>query len=326
MFKLFASIFGLQDKQQGVAIPDSLIKAAIERALDGTDPRMRILPDYAKVLRKPVIHAVEHVIAMVDALPPAMFASRESRDANPVLQAIFTSAARMGELLCSDSGIRDYLADATHAPDAVNGLLVVERNEKTGFGYALVDDQLMSDVQQTRVSFDNHRMVDLAASEEETRRLVKRRAFDYLLSIALSHVSEQRDEREKLSQQRALLKVKLDILQKGGSGFSSDMGTQDRAALQARLEEVERDLQALGPVHEVLQNNLAIVAETLGNAEKHLWLEAKGLRLDQHDVLRNDTDNAVPAIAFHDVHDSNGRRMTLLLLSIPLPVVNASTQ
>lgn len=326
MFKLFASIFGLQDKEQGVAIPDSLIKAAIERALDGTDPRMRILPDYAKVLRKPVIHAVEHVIAMVDALPPAMPATRESRDANPVLQAIFTSATRMNEILGSDSGFRDYLADATHSPDAVTGMLVAERNEKLCFGYALVDDKLMNDVQHTAVSFDNHRMVDLAAGEEETRRLVKRRAFDYLLSIALGHVSEQRDEREKLSQQRALLKVKLDILQKGGSGFSSDMGTQDRAALQARLEEVEGDLHALGPVHEVLQNNLAIVAETLGNAEKHLWLEQNDLRLDQHYVLHSDNDIAVPAIAFHDVHDSNGRRVTLLLLSMPLPIANSSTQ
>jgi hypothetical protein len=316
MFKLFSSIFGATTTQQGIAIPESLLQAAIERALDGTDPRMRILPGYAKILRAPVMHAIEHVVAMVDALPPPVQASKEGREQSAALSAIFTSATRMDEILSRDSSLRDYLASANPQAD-VTGLLVVERNEKTGFGYALVDDKLMNDVQQTTVSFDEHRLVDLAASEEELRRLLRRRAFDYLLSVALGHVSEQRDEREKLTQQRALLRVKLEILQKGGSGFSRDMGPQDREALQKRLDEVETQLDALGPVHEVLQNNLAIVAEVLSEAEKHFRGEEKNLRIDQHYVLHNDTDTSVPAIPFRDVCDSDGKRATLLLLSIP---------
>lgn len=317
MFKLFASIFGLQDNPPGSAIPDSLLKEAIERALDGTDPRMRILPGYEKTLRAPVTHAIEHVVAMVDALPPAVLASKEERDRNAALAAIFTSSARMDDILSHDSSLRDYLAAATGPVNSVTGLLVVERNEKTGFGYALVDDKLMNDVQQTTVSFDEHRLLDLTASEKEIRRLLRRRAFDYLLSVALAHVSEQRDEREKLTQQRSLLRVKLDILQKGGSGFSRDMGPQDREALQTRLEKVETELAALGPVHEVLQNNLTIVAEVLGNSEKHFWGEEKNLRIDQHYVLHNEADTNTPAITFRDVCDSTGKRATLLLLSIP---------
>ena len=54
------------------------------------------------------------------------------------------------------------------------------------------------------------------------------------LSIALAHVSEQRDEREKLTQQRALLRVKLDILQNGGSGFSRPMPPQHYKAKRRR--------------------------------------------------------------------------------------------
>ncbi len=317
MFKLFSSIFGTPQKQ-GSAIPDSLIKAAIERTLDGTDPRMRILPGYAKVLREPVIHAIKHVIAMVDALPAALQASKEVRDKNATLGAVFISAARMSDILAKDSSLREYLATTSPKPSNAVALLVMERNEKTGFGYALVDDKLMNDVQQTTVSFDEHRLVDLSGSEEETRRLLKRRAFDYLLSIALAHVSEQRDEREKLTQQRALLRVKLDILQKGGSGFSADMGVQDRATLQTRLDELETQLNELGPVHEVLQNNLAIVATVLSEAEKHFRGEEKHLRLDQHYTLHSDADTSIPSTAFRDVCDSNGRRVTLLLLSIPL--------
>jgi hypothetical protein len=316
MFKLFSSIFGIPDNEQDVAIPDSLIKAAIERTLDGTDPRIRILPGYAKALREPVMHAIKHVVAMVDALPSPVQTSKEAREQNPALGAIFISAARMSDILARDNSLREYLTTTSPKPSSAVGLLVVERHEKTGFGYALVDDKLMNDVKQTIVSFDEHRLVDLAASEEETRRLLKRRAFDYLLSIALKHVSEQRDEREKLTQQRALLHVKLDILQKGGSGFSADMSTRDRATLQTRLDEIENQLNALGPVHEVLQNNLAIIASVLSEAEKHFWGEEKCLRLDQHYALHSETDTSVPAISFHDVCGSNERRVTLLLLSL----------
>ncbi len=317
MFKLFSTIFGTQDKQDATLIPESLLKAAIERALDCTDPRMRILPEYAKVLREPVLHAATHIIAFVDGLPPPVTASKESRENTPSLGVIFTSATRMNEILNSDRAYREFLASTSPTPDHIVTLLVVERNEKTVFGYALVDDKLMNDVQQIAVSFDEHRLVDLSANEEELRKLLKRRAFDYLLSMALAKVSEQKDEREKLTQQRALLRVKLEILQKGGSGFSTDMGTQDRAALQTRLDEVETQLDALGPVHEVLQNNLAIVAGVLSEAEKYFWLEEKALRIDQHFVLHGDADSNVPAISFSDACDSNGRRLTLQLLSIP---------
>jgi hypothetical protein len=315
MFKLFSTIFGQSGRRQS-SYPETLISAAIERALDGTDPRMRILPGYNKTLRDPVIHAIDHVMALVDNLPAAIPATREGREADSALAALFISASRMGEILGNDSSLGDYLRATSPVPDTVTGLLVAQRNEKHGFGYALVDDKVMNDVAQVTVSFDEHRLLDITASEEETRRLLKRRAFDYLLSIALGNVSEQRDEREKLTQQRALLRVKLDILQRGGSSFSRDMGPQDRSVLQARMDEVESQLATLGPAHEVLQRNLSIVAEVLAAAEKHLYIEQKNLRIDMHSILHSDSDTAVPAVALHDVCSSNGRSLTLRLLVI----------
>lgn len=315
MFRLLASIFG-QSGQRESGYPASLVSAAIERTLDGTDPRMRILPGYQKSLRAPVVHAIDHVMALVDSLPAAVPANAGGRTADGALAALFTSTVRMGEILGLDSTLREFLAASSPAPDNITALLVAQRNEKQGFGYALVDDKLLNDVAQVQVSFDDHRLLDIAASEEDTRRLVRRRAFDYLLSIALAHVTEQRDEREKLTQQRALLRVKLDILQKGGSGFSRDMGPQDRAVLQTRLEDVEQQLAALGPVHDVLQNNLSIVIEVLAAAEQHLRIEPMNLRIDGHGVLHDAADTAVPATLLHDVCDSDGRRLTLRLVSM----------
>lgn len=324
MFRLFHSIFGTADTARQ-AYPESLVAEAIERAADATDPRIRALPGYAKQLREPVIHAIDHVIALVDSLPAAVTASRAGREANPTLAALFFSTARMSEILGKDSQLRDYFATTAHAPDKtgtaaspVTAMLAAERHEKTGFGYALVDDKVLNDVQQTIVSFDGHRLLEVAASETETRRQLKRRAFDYLLSVALTAVTEQRDERNKLSQQRALLRAKLDILHRGGSSLAGDDARQeDRTALQTRLAELENRLATLGPVTEILHTNLTIVAATLLDAEKHLWLENRNLRIDQHHVLHVDTDTAVPAIPFVDVCGSDGRCLVMLLLSIP---------
>lgn len=311
MLKLFRSIF---DEEKRRRHPESFIKAVIERAIDCTDPRMRILPGYARTLRKPALHSLEHIMSLVENLPAPLLATKAGYTNSPLLGTIFISPARMYEIFNNDKTLCDYLAEMPKTSDQVTGLLVVQRHEKQGFGYGLIDGKLVNDVQQTTVSFGQHRLLDLAVSEEETRRLLKRRAFDYLLSIALNHVSEQHHEREKLSQQCALLRVKLGILQKGGGSFSHDAGTQDHIALQARLEEVESQLHALGPAQEVLQENLRIVASTLENAEKHFWSEEKILRLDQHGILCPESGTA--AIPCHDLCDSNGHRITTLLLTL----------
>jgi len=50
-------------------------------------------------------------------------------------------------------------------------------------GMDLVGDQVHRDVPQVTVSFSAHRLLDPAASADETRRQLKRRAFDHLLTM-----------------------------------------------------------------------------------------------------------------------------------------------
>jgi len=48
---------------------------------------------------------------------------------------------------------------------------------------ALEGNELRHDVVQVTVSFSKHRMVDPTSVEDDTRRLLKRRAFDHLLTL-----------------------------------------------------------------------------------------------------------------------------------------------
>ncbi len=50
--KLFHSIFGGGEARG--RYPESLIREAIERAVDGTDARLRLVPGYRKRLHKPI--------------------------------------------------------------------------------------------------------------------------------------------------------------------------------------------------------------------------------------------------------------------------------
>ena len=203
------------------------------------------IPVTRKSLRKPVIHAVEYVIDLVDGFPEPVTVGKHALADNPAFAALFYSEARMEQILERDAALREFRAANPATTDPVTALLVAQRTEKHGFGHAQVGDQVLSDVPRTTVGFDQHRLLEPAVGEQETRRLLKRRAFDHLLSIALAHITERKEERENLTSRKALLRSKLDIVRRGG-GFAQHTAALDQAQLQARLEDIEVQLSELG--------------------------------------------------------------------------------
>ena len=78
MFKLFQSLFSAERTAVG-AWPEELVQEAIERAVDGTDPRLRAISGYRKRLREPVIRAIDHVVRVVNELPAPIPANPRPR-------------------------------------------------------------------------------------------------------------------------------------------------------------------------------------------------------------------------------------------------------
>ncbi len=198
----------------------------------------------------------------------------------------------------------------------MTALLVAQRSEKRGFGYGEVEGQVLNDVARTTVGFDQHLLVAVARDEAETRRLMKRRAFDQLLALALLHITQRKDERESLGTRKALLRSKLDILQRGGS-FTQHTGADDRVKLQASLDDIEQQLAKLDASGDVLADNLGVIADVLSNAGEHLWLEDKAMCLDRFYVVHDKPSASAHSIVFKEIHTSDGRQATLKLLSIP---------
>ncbi len=245
MFKLLHSIFG-GGEQRG-RYPASLVDLAIERAVDSTDPRLRALPGYANKLREATIKAIDHVVELVNAIQEPLEVATATYSGDPRLGALFASAETMIDILGRDQTLRDYLDSSEgHGAPRVTALLLAERVERQVLGMELVGDQVRRDVAQVAVSFFGHRLLEPNRDPQETRRLLKRRAFDFILTQALDQISEMKVERADLSRQRDLIKRKLTTLERCGWSFNKPEPDQSGlASLMAELDEISTPLPAL---------------------------------------------------------------------------------
>ena len=317
MLKLFQSIFGAGEAPG--RYPESLIEVAVERAVDCTDPRLRTLPRYRRLLREPVLHAADHVVALVDALPHVQAAGRASYGDDERLTTLFASADRMLQVFAGDSALHDFLASQASKSGTAAVLLLVERIEKHVMGMEMDGEVLRREVAQVAVDFRAHRLVDPTWDEDELRRQLKRRAFDHLLSLALQRIAELRGERADLTRQRTLLRRKLDALNKGQWGFDAGVAEKmDPQALQAELDETERQLAALGTDDRTLFAHMDIVIDILSHAGRQMWAEPVQLHLDRMNVQRGADEATVRQVDLQELHNARGRRLVMLPLAITL--------
>jgi len=187
MLKLFQSIFA--DETSRTRYPESLIAEATERAVDGTDPSLRGLLRYRKKLRKPIIRAIDYVVELVDNLDAPIDASRKDFSSDPRLRAYFVSADQLEQVCRERLKQAGFMLKTEPMGRKVCCLLIMQLEERTIFGADLVGETVVRDVPQVTASFSEHRLLDPTEDLTGTRRLLKRRAFDHLLSLALARIS-----------------------------------------------------------------------------------------------------------------------------------------
>jgi len=315
MLKLFQSIFGGNEARG--RYPESLIEMAIERVVDGTYPRLRAQSGYSKRLRQPVIHAIDHVISLIDNLSAPLPAVNATYSSDPRLPALFVSAEHMREVFGKDNALGEFREGHPEIGEGVTALLLAERKEKNTLGVALEGDMLRRDVAQVSVSFGNHRLLDPSNNEEEARRLLKRRAFDHLISLALWRLSEAKSERAELNHQHELMKGKLGLLQRGGWSFEGKEGESiDPVALQGELDAIEAQLAAITIDDRTLSGQLDIVTDLLADAENQIWAEPVDLHLDRMNIKRPAENPDARQISFQELHNTRGQSLVMLFVSL----------
>jgi hypothetical protein len=314
--KLFQSIFA--SRETGGRYPETLIDRAIERAVDGTDPRLRLVPGYRKRLRKPVIHAIDHVVTLVDSLPAPVAASPDGYRSDVRLGALFASIEDMLQIVGRDRALADYLSGSEgQGAEHVSALLLARREERNVLGMELTGDQVRRDVAQVSVSFSGHRLVEPRSSGDDSMRFLKRRAFDHLLALALTQITETGTQRAELKRQRELLQRQLRTMQRGSLSLGCpEAGSADEAGLQADLDAVSQQLQMLGADAGVLKAHLQVVAERLSQAEHQLWKREIELSLSPMNIRLDPAHPSARQMVLHELENVGGERAILLPVTI----------
>ena len=114
--------------------------------------------------------------------------------------------------------------------------------------------------------------------EAEVRRLLATQTFEYLVAQALSEIGEERSERRELSENQALIRSRLRLLQQQGPGLGSVFGTalansEKRIELEAELLENEPQVEAFGGAQSSLEAELECLREVLEHPERYICVE-----------------------------------------------------
>jgi hypothetical protein len=323
--RYFQYIFTTAPIQAG-QFDKSLMLKAIERVVDGTDPRLRVVSHYRRKLWSAVEHALDYVVTFVNTLPPASAVDRHAYLTDPRLRALFVSPDHLQEVLSFSDGTRNYLKQANRPlPAELYAALGVTRLEKTVLGIDLDGEMLQRDVPQTVVNFCNHRLVFLTDNEQDTRRELMKRGFDYLIEVALQGLASIRVQKQQLEQQQhqLLFQKKASLMKAAKPGLEALLEPAtaeptDVDAIERQLQDVETELEQLRADSATLEQHLEKVAATLAKPEDFLQLEPVSLTLDHMNTkVPPNSRRVANTLAFDEMVLAEERRLIALFIRFP---------
>ncbi len=324
-FRFLQSLFTAAPSQAG-QFDKSLILQAIERVVDGTDPRLRAVSHYRRKLWDAVEHALDYVVTFVNTLPPASAVDRHAYLTDPRLRALFASPNHLQEILSFSDGTRNYLKQAHKSlPAELYAALGVTRLEKTVLGIDMDGEMLQREVPQTVVNFCDHRLVCLTDNEQDTRRELMKRGFDYLIEVALQGLAATRVQKQQLEQQQRqlLFQKKASLMKAAKPGLEALLEPTtsepiDVDAIERQLQEVEAELNQLRADSATLEQHLEKIAATLAKPEDSLRLEPVSLTLDHMNTkVSPNSPRVANALTFDEMVLAANRRLIALFIRFP---------
>lgn len=255
---------------------------AIEQAVDASEPRIRLVGNYAEKLVDAVETALNYSGRVLQQLPPAVLLDARAWSHDPQVNAFFATVDDLRAMLGDDPAMRAFFADSGRSQ--CFALMLMLKRETETFGTVLRGDVLVRDVRRLQVSFSRHRLFFPAVSEARLREELKQRMLVFLATRALERINELRDQRSMLEEQRRRLQAQLQALRSHAQGLQpllspAEASARRPAALEQRLVQVEEDLVAIRKRLGTLDDYLEQVRQVLSQPEVYLQVRPLTLRL-----------------------------------------------
>jgi hypothetical protein len=282
-----ARLFGAAPAGANSAVEPELVHIGVEAIVDAVDPRLRTISGYDSKIAPGVACTITHMRALARDLPEPIALSRGAWGSDPLLNALFATAADVPNVLGSSAELRAYFESPAAAGAAeAYALLGMVKSERNVLAPAIVNGVLRQDVAQTTVSFSNHRLIAPAADLLGCRREVGTRILRRLAAIALERITAMGERANELGHRKAMLGARLRLL----NLRQSDMEEMVSAAgdVAGEIAAIERELKATVDDYvetkaslATLESRLAHVNAVFGAPAEHVRLECIKMRVNK---------------------------------------------
>ncbi|MBL3590089.1 MAG: hypothetical protein JMN24_09900 [gamma proteobacterium endosymbiont of Lamellibrachia anaximandri] len=150
------------------------VARAIESIVEGTNPKLRGVSSYQKLLQNPVHNLLRRIDDLVSPLPQAITVNQRSFNKNDLINALFKNREQVQQLFNQNRAVHRFFnaKDNPGRSDAF-ALLFVACKEKTILGTETRGEMLLRDVQQTAIIFSDHQLLAPEPTEEAVRTTLK---------------------------------------------------------------------------------------------------------------------------------------------------------
>ena len=227
----------LDSDKQGVLID------VLERVVDGTDVKIRLVPGYRRKLLDAVEGALEYADRLIDQFPEPLDLSPDRFVSDPYVNAFFVSPRDLKRIVRQSSELHDFFdQECSTGIQNYCVLLCMLKTERKILGMEISGGQVRRDVKQTSVSFSDHNILSPADTESNARQALKCCVFEGLITNALSQIMEIRATRRRLESKQRVLRSRLRSLESLSTAASGSTGSP----LEKELAELEKKLARLG--------------------------------------------------------------------------------
>lgn len=304
-------------------LPRTEVDLAIEKAISGIEPRMRSVPGYKKQLRNVIANALAHINELVDTIPGPLAVSNKTFVTDPHVNAFFATPAEVQQVFSNSPELRHFFDSMEGMnQEQAFALLCMNKEEKTVFGMELHDDVLQREVMQTAVNFSEHKILSPAATEQEVRTGIKQCIFDGLITYALQHIVELKQERQDLETQRCILSSRLRNRQSQGSGLTRllSSATEEPPAceIEQKLADTRHKLEHMPASRDAPRYYLDMVKELLAQPDNFVQMTVKTFALNKMGIVAHgDSSQPVNTIRIDELLIANVLKRVVAIVCYP---------
>ncbi|WP_321937831.1 hypothetical protein [Paraburkholderia sp. J8-2] len=275
---------------------DAIVREGVERVIR-LHPQLRLAAGFERRLSRAVRVSLRHLNEMIGKLPTARKASRETWSADPCIHAYFAAPDDVAQVSSRSEDLRRFFEENPGADEAfaVLGMVILERST---LGAKQEGEMVRTDAVRTTVSFTDHQIRICGCTDSGLRREIVLRMLEQLVLEGLSRITASAAQRDALEQERALLKTRLQLLERQGVGMGQVVGgaasadPAERVRLKTQIEENAQHLAKLGLRSEALQQELEQISEVLDDPAAHMDVTIRRVRLDAMNVVVDETSSA----------------------------------